>query len=168
MKSDKKRKNMKEKKVSKKSPDNLLKQVEEQNTDELPKIFKFAKRSAENSHGRREFIKGVVGAVGVGSIAEILLGCGKSEYSILSDSKGCTCHVVCACDVQKNDESNISNSEQTSQYDDSICTCDTVCTCHTVCTCNTVSNCTCDSESCSCDSDSGYSYSYYYTYWYPN
>ncbi|MBU1170464.1 MAG: twin-arginine translocation signal domain-containing protein [Proteobacteria bacterium] len=121
--------------------------------NEPPKIFRIAEIKGPGHTTRRKFIKNSLKtAAGAGLLAAT--GCADSEFDVLKNTQGeCSCHVVCTCDAESED--NNEGSEYGAQFTGTVCTCDLVCTCNTVCTCNSDSS----------DSGGG---SYYYTYWYPN
>jgi hypothetical protein len=136
-----------------------------QNNDEdQPEIYKISRRG--KSLNRKEFIKTAAGLAGLAALGSLLQGCTETELDIVKSQGNCTCHAVCTCNSEVEDEEKRdTGNEYFSFYDEyQNCTCDTVCTCDSVCTCDTV-------KECDCDSDTGGSYyggGYYYTYWYPN
>lgn len=144
-------------------PDFKIKKIEEASEDAAPRIFKIARRGKQNpAKDRREFLKdaalGMTGFLGLGGL---LSSCEKeSEIELQCDDEHCTCHVVCTCDVVKEDERSEHSSNWRSTYQQNVCTCDEVCTCNTHCTCNTVSTCTCDTQGGGGGGGG--------SYWYPN
>jgi hypothetical protein len=145
------------------NPDDSIKPVKGSSSDP-PEIYKINKRG--KSLGRKEFIISAASMAGLAALGTLLKGCEKSEFDIISEGDNCTCHAVCTCNSESDDEDkNNAGHEYTSQFNQyQQCTCDTVCTCNTVCTCDV--QCSCDSHSSG--GGGSYYYTYYYTYWYPN
>ncbi len=142
--------------------DELIKLVAEGADDEAPRIFNIAARGLGGTTERREFLRKLAGAAGLSAIAALLPGCENSDYAITADKNGCcTCHAVCACDVEADSPSHYGSKRDTT-YIGGNCTCNTVCTCQSVCTCHTVTPCTCDPQApCGCNCNN-------HSYWYPD
>jgi len=111
------------------------KPTQKDNEESAPKIFRVVELRNTESATRRDFLSKTVKAVGAAGILSATSACDPVSVETFVEDGRCTCHVVCTCDAETDDE----DFNWDSEYSGTICTCNKVCTCNSVCTCDSVS-----------------------------